>query len=69
MKDIMRPCFQVWSTSIPLVEGVELLGVIVDNILRLESQTYENMSQSEPANRCFEKDEEVASLKALKEAL
>ena len=48
---------------------MELLGVTVDNKLKFEGQIEKNMPQSEPANRSFEEDEEVASFKAAGKSL
>ena len=36
---------------------------VIKDYLRGHKQLIKNMSQSEPANRCSEKDEEVASFK------
>ena len=66
-KTSQDPVFKCEGTSISLVEEVELLGVTVDVKVRKSNQ--ENISQSEPANRCSEKDEEVASFKAAGKAL
>ena len=63
------PAFKCEGTSIPLVEEVELLGVTFDDKFEVPKSNQENMSQSEPANRFFEKDEEVPSFKAAGKAI
>ena len=44
------------------------MGVTVDNKLKFEGQI-KKICRSEPANRSFEKDEEVASFKATGKSL